>query len=204
MQPTILHLDSSILGEQSVSRQLTAGVVARLQSLDPAARVVYRDLAGAPIPHLSGAAMLATAMPSLPQDDAVKADLALGAEVLQEFLQADMIVVGVPRYNFGIPSQLKAWIDRVAVAGKTFRYTAKGPEGLLQGKRVILVVSRSGFYGPGSSGAHLEHAESYLRGVFAFTGVQHIEVISADGLRAGDAQRAAALDSASRAIAELV
>ena len=110
---------------------------------------------------------------------------------------------GAPVYNFTVPSQLKAWIDRICVAGRTFRYTEKGPEGLAGGKRVILTVSRGGFYGPGSPAASFEHGETYLRGVFTFLGVTDLEVIVAEGLRVSEEQRAAAMGAAHARIAEL-
>jgi FMN-dependent NADH-azoreductase len=99
-------------------------------------------------------------------------------------------------YNFGIPSQVKAWVDRLAVVGKTFRYTAKGPEGLAGGKRVILAISRGGFYGPGSPTHSLEHAETYLRGVFAFFGIPQVEVVSAEGVAIGPEARQSAIAKA--------
>lgn len=189
----ILHLDSSILGQQSVSRELSAAVVERYRGRHPDAEVTYRDLAAAPLPHLSGAAFLAARTQQVPDDPAVRAEVALGNAVLDEFLAADVIVLGVAFYNFGVASQLKAWIDRIAVAGKTFRYTAHGPEGLAGGKRVVLTVARGGFYGAGAPAASFEHAASYLRSVFTFAGITDIEVIYADGVAAGDARRAAAI-----------
>jgi len=137
----LLHLDSSILGANSVSRQLSAAVVAKFVEGNPSAKVVYRDLAAHPISHLSGAYLAAGQ--GLGQgadghiDPALEHDLATGASVLEEFLAADTVVIGVGFYNFGVPSQLKAWVDRVAVAGKTFHYTERGPEGLAGNKRVI-------------------------------------------------------------------
>ena len=122
----LLHIDSSILGAGSVSRALSAELVAAEQRLHPGIEVITRDLSSEPLQHLSGAHLAAAhggeAAPSL--------DVAAGAAALEEILQADIIVIGAPMYNFGIPSQLKAWIDRLAVAGKTFQYTEKGPEGL--------------------------------------------------------------------------
>jgi FMN-dependent NADH-azoreductase len=190
MSTRLLHVDSSILGDSSVSRTLSASVVARLQRNDPDLQVTYRDLSSVPIPHLSGAYFAAGQSAEAPKDPALQADLALGQAVLEEFLAADVVVIGVGFYNFGIPSQLKAWIDRLAIRGKTFRYTEKGPEGLAGGKRVVLAIARGGFYGPGSPAAAFEHAESYLRGLFAFVGIPKIEVVAAEGLAAGpDARR---------------
>ena len=203
MSKRLLHLDSSILGGNSVSRALSASVVARLQNADPDLQVTYRDLAGTPIAHLTGAYLAAGQTDKNGLDPALQADLAVGSAVLDEFLAADIVVVGVGFYNFGIPSQLKAWVDRLAIAGKTFRYTEKGPQGLAGGKRVILAIARGGYYGAGSPSASFEHAESYLRGVFAFFGIPQIEVVAAEGLAAGSEARKAGLERADQRIAEL-
>src|SRR5690606_29063030 len=127
----LLHVDSSVLGDQSVSRELTAAIVTRWRAAMPGLEVTVRDLARDPLPHLSAA--------SLAGEDALEAARAEAA--LREFLDADVVVIGAPMYNFGIPSTLKAWIDRLAVPGRTFRYTTGGPEGLAGGKRVIVVAS---------------------------------------------------------------
>jgi len=203
MSKRLLHLDSSILGGNSVSRALSASVVARLQKADPGLQVTYRDLAGTPIAHLTGAYLAAGQTDKSGLDPALQAELAVGSAVLDEFLGADIVVVGVGFYNFGIPSQLKAWVDRLAIAGKTFRYTEKGPQGLAGGKRVILAIARGGYYGAGSPSASFEHAESYLRGVFAFFGIPEIEVVAAEGLAAGSEARKAGLERADQRIAEL-
>jgi FMN-dependent NADH-azoreductase len=196
MATKLLHLDSSILGPNSVSRSLSAAVVARLKAAKPQTEVIYRDLAATPIAHLTGLHLAAGQGAAVPQDPSLQADLALGAEVLEEFLAADIVVLGLGFYNFGIPSQVKAWVDRLAVAGKTFRYGANGPEGLAGGKRVILAISRGGFYGPGTPRHSLEHAETYLRGVFAFFGITQIEVVSAEGVAVGPEARQGAIAKA--------
>ena len=130
-------------------------------------------------------------------------DIAASQAVLDEFLGADIVVIGAPMYNFGIPSQLKAWIDRIAVAGKTFRYTANGPEGLAGNKRVIVAVSRGGLYGAGMPAAAFEHVESYLRGVFGFLGVTDLEIVVAEGLQIGPEQREKAMQGALQTVTEL-
>ncbi|MEO6256658.1 MAG: NAD(P)H-dependent oxidoreductase [Sphingomicrobium sp.] len=168
---TILKIDSSITGDASVSRRLTAATLGQLVAQNPTAPVILRDLAAQPIDHLT--------LPALADQT-----------VLDEFLAADTIVIGAPMYNFGVPSQLKAWIDRIAIAGKTFRYSADGrPEGLAGDKRVIIAISRGGFYDDGSA---LEHVESYLRGVFGFIGVTP-EFVHADGIAIGPEQRDAGI-----------
>ncbi len=200
----ILHVDSSILGANSASRQLSATVVAALTAADAAAKVAYRDLAAQPIPHLSAesfAGMMGGAGGA--HEPSLAHDLATGETVLEEFMAADTVVIGAPVYNFSVPSQLKSWLDRLFMPGKTFRYTEKGPEGLAGDKRVILAVTRGGVYGPGSPAASLEHGETYLRGVFAFLSVTRLDVIVAEGLRIGDVERAAAMAGAQERIAEL-
>jgi FMN-dependent NADH-azoreductase len=199
----LLHLDSSILGGNSVSRTLSAAVAARLRATIPGLHEVYRDLAAHPVPHLSGAYLAAGQSTEGGHDPALAADLALGGQVMEEFLAADIVVIGVALYNFTISTQLKAWIDRILVAGKTFRYTEKGPEGLVGNKRVILAVARGGLYGEGAPAASFEHAESYLRAVFGFLGVFKPEVIIAEGLAMGPEQRENAVAGALAHIAAL-
>ncbi len=169
---TILHIDSSINGENSASRTMSKAIVDQLES----GSIVYRDLAADPLPHLT-------------------LDAYADSSVLDEFQAADTIVIGAPMYNFTLPTQLKSWIDRILVAGKTFRYSENGPEGLAGGKRVIVALARGGFYEQGSPAASLEHLESYLSGVFNFIGIQP-EFVAADGLNFGPEQREQSLSAA--------
>jgi FMN-dependent NADH-azoreductase len=148
-------------------------------------------------------AHLAAGQGAVPEDAAIAADVADGAAVLDAFLDADIVVVGAPMYNFSIPTQLKAWIDRLAVAGRTFRYSEKGAEGLAGGKTVIIASSRGGFYGEGTPIAALDHQETYLRGVFGFFGVTDVRFIRAEGLALGEAQRTQAVESAQTEILKL-
>jgi FMN-dependent NADH-azoreductase len=173
----ILHIDSSITGQHSVSRQLTAAIVRRLHEASPGATVGYRDVAAEPVPHQFGG----------PAGD---------SPPLEQFLAADIVVIGAPMYNFGIPSQLKTWIDSLAVAGKTFSYGANGPQGLCGAKRIIVASSRGGIYSAPSPMAAMDHQESYVTSVFGFLGVQDIEIIRAEGVAMGDEQRQRAMDSA--------
>jgi FMN-dependent NADH-azoreductase len=198
----LLHIDSSVLGPHSVSRQLSAAIVERLRQTTPNLEVTYRDLTVTPLPHLSGA-HLAVAQGAASTDPQLQEEIATGQAVLAEFLVADTVVVGAPMYNFTIPSQLKAWIDRIVAQGKTFKYGAQGPEGLAGNKRVIVAISRGGFYGPGSPVAALEHLETYLRGVFGFIGVTQLEFISADGVQVGPEHREKALAGALEAVTAL-
>ena len=197
----LLHIDSSVLGPHSVSRQLSSAIVARLREQHPALEVAYRDLSSTPLAHLSGA-HLAAAQGAVASAD-VQEDLATGQAVLDEFLSADIVVLGAPMYNFTIPSQLKAWIDRILVAGKTFKYGAEGVQGLAGGKRVIVAISRGGYYGAGTPMAALEHLESYLRSVFGFIGIARPEFISADGIQVGPEHREKALTNALQAVTRL-
>ena len=190
----LLHIDSSVLGSHSVSRQL--------HQATPDVEVTYRDLSTTPLSHLSGAHLAAAQGASNP-DAALAQEIATGQAVLAEFLAADTVVLGAPMYNFTIPSQLKAWIDRIVIAGQTFKYDAQGPKGLAGDKRVIVAISRGGFYGPGTPAAALEHLESYLRGIFGFIGVTKLEFISADGIQVGPEHREKALASALRAVTDL-
>ena len=182
----LLHIDSSILGENSASRELTAAIAARWQDAVPGLQRQYRDLDSQPLPHLDGAAL-------------AKADPAAAVEaerVMAEFLAADIVVIGAPMYNFSIPSTLKAWIDRVSVAGRTFRYTEKGPQGLAGGKKVIVASTRGGLH----SGAASDFVEPYLRFLFGFLGVTDIEFVTAEGLAFSPEHRVEALATARAAI----
>jgi FMN-dependent NADH-azoreductase len=197
----LLHIDSSVLGPHSVSRQVSAAIVDRLRLMTPELDIVYRDLSSTPLAHLSGP-HLAVAQGAVPEA-ALQPDIAAGHAVLDEFLAADSVVLGAPMYNFTIPSQLKAWIDRIVVAGKTFKYGAQGAEGLAGGKRVIVAISRGGFYGAGTPAAVGEHLETYLRFVFGFIGVTDPEFISADGIQMGPEHREQALAGALQAVTDL-
>ena len=188
----LLHIDSSILDGNSASRALTAGIVARWRRAMPELQVLHRDLAGThALSHLDGA--------SLAKADATEA--ARSARAMDDFLAADVIVIGAPMYNFGIPSQLKAWIDRVAVTGKTFRYTAEGPQGLSGSKQVFVAATYGGMH-PVDSGRNF--VEPYLRQVFGFLGIDDVVFISAEGLNISPEQRALALETADANIDEML
>ncbi|NEW90820.1 NAD(P)H-dependent oxidoreductase [Rhodopseudomonas sp. BR0M22] len=197
----LLHIDSSVLGSNSVSRQVTAAIVDRLRQAQPGLAVTYRDVTAEPLHHLSGL-HVAAAHGAAPEPS-LQPDLAAGQNVLEEFLAADIVLIGAPMYNFTVPSQLKAWIDRILVRGKTFSYGPGGVQGLAGGKRVIVAVSRGGFYGADTPMAAGEHLESYLRFVFGFIGVTDPEIISADGIQVGPEHREKALEAALSAAAGL-
>jgi len=198
----LLHIDASILGGHSVSRQLSAAAVARLEKATPGLEVTYRDISSAPLSHLSGA-HLAAAQGATPETAAMREDVAASAAALDEFLAADIVVIGAPMYNFTIPSQLKAWIDRILVAGKTFKYSEAGVEGLAKGKRVIVTITRGGFYGADTPSAAGEHLETYLRWVFGFIGITDPEIIIAEGIQMGPEQREKAVAGALQAATSL-
>jgi FMN-dependent NADH-azoreductase len=197
----LLHIDSSVLGPHSVSRQVSSAIVDRLRRQNPDLEIAYRDLSSTPLAHLSGS-HLAAAQGGAPSAE-VREDLAAGQAVLEEFLAADIVVLGAPMYNFTIPSQHKAWIDRILVAGKTFKYGTQGAEGLAGNKRMIVAISRGGFYGAGTPAAVGEHLETYLRWVFGFIGVKNPEFISADGIQVGPEHREKAVAGALQAASTL-
>ncbi|HJR72243.1 MAG TPA: FMN-dependent NADH-azoreductase [Luteimonas sp.] len=184
----LLHIDSSALGDQSVTRELTAAIVSHWQDGVAGLEVEYLDLDAQPIPHFTAR--------TLARSDAICNEKDDG--MVQQFLEADVIVIGAPMYNFAIPSTLKAWIDRITVRGKTFRYTEKGPEGLAGGKRVIVATGRGSVYADDAAG---DFQEPYLRHLFGFVGVQDVEFVRAEGVGLSPQHRAEALAKAHTAIA---
>jgi FMN-dependent NADH-azoreductase len=186
----LLQIDAGITGEASVSRQLSAAVVQAVRDQHPDVQVVHRDLDAAPIPHLDSGNIA-----GLAADD---------GQILAEFLGADVVVIGAPMYNFGIPSQLKAWFDRLLVAGKTFRYTAAGPEGLVGPKKVIVASARGGVYAPGTPQAEIDFHEPHLRAMFRIMGVTDVTILRAEGLAVSPDHRSAALAAAVGAAPGLV
>ncbi|MGV8861843.1 MAG: FMN-dependent NADH-azoreductase [Pseudomonas sp.] len=195
----LLHLDSSILGDHSASRQLSQSVVQAWQAVETDGQVTYHDLANDALGHFSAASLAAAGTPSEARNAAQQADVDLNEATLQEFLAADVVVIGAPMYNFTIPSQLKAWIDRVTVAGRTFRYSETGPEGLCGGKKVIIVSTAGGLHvGQPTSVGH----EDLLKVLFGFIGVTDLQFVFAHGLAYGDEPRANAMASARKHISE--
>jgi len=193
----LLHLDTSIQTSNSVSRRLSAAIVDKLKATDDDFEITYRDLAAHPLPHLTEpvfasfqSADVSTLTP------AQQADAVESAKVLAEFLDADTVVIGVAFYNYSIPSSLKAWIDRVVVAGKTFNYGANGPIGYAGEKRVIVAIARAGVFANGTPFAQREHAERYLRDIFSLIGIDDLEVIVAEGLAFGPEASAVAVQGA--------
>ena len=189
----LLHIDSSILGDNSASRQLSGEVVKAWQAADPQVEVSYRDLASEAIAHFSAATLVAAGTPAELRDAAQKHEAQLSADTLAQFLAADAVVIAAPMYNFTIPTQLKAWIDRIAVAGQTFRYTEAGPEGLCGNKKVIVVSTSGGLHAGQATGvAH----EDYLKVMLGFIGITDVEFVRAHGLAYGDEVRNKAMNDA--------
>jgi FMN-dependent NADH-azoreductase len=202
MTHTILHIDSSPMGDRSISRKLTGKVLAELQARFPGSKVTTHDFAATPLPHVNGP-MLGAFFTPPDQRSAEQVQLATQSdELITELFAADVIVIGVPMWNFGIPSSLKAWIDHVIRAGKTFAYGANGPEGLIPaGKKVIIVSSRGAVYteGPYQS---LDFQEEYLRSVFAFVGLKDVSFVRAEGVAMGEDAVKAAMATADAHLAK--
>ncbi len=189
----LLHIDAAITGGNSVTHQITAAIVESVRKANPAVNVTHRDLDADPIPHLDSGSIAKLGGGAHPAAD--DAEAIRNATLVEEFLAADVIVVGAPMYNFTVSSQLKAWIDRIAVAGKTFRYTESGAQGLAGGKKVFIASARGGIYSEGPAAA-ADFQEPFLRQVFAFVGIDDVTFVRAEGVAYGPDHRKAALDAA--------
>ncbi|MBI6619589.1 MULTISPECIES: FMN-dependent NADH-azoreductase [Pseudomonas] len=189
----LLHIDSSILGDNSASRQLSRELVQAWTAADSDITVTYRDLAADAISHFSAQTLVAAGTSAELRDAALKHEADLSASTMAEFLAADAVVIAAPMYNFSIPTQLKAWIDRIAVAGQTFRYTEAGPQGLCGGKKLVIVSTSGGVHAGQPSG--VGH-EEYLKLMFGFLGITDIEFVRAEGLAYGDDMRTKAMSEA--------
>ncbi|MCE8032214.1 FMN-dependent NADH-azoreductase [Billgrantia tianxiuensis] len=199
----LLHLDSGLFEKQSISRQLSARIVEHLQDSLSELEIVYRDLVATPPSHLSGEIMAGAGVSEQERNGLQHREAQVTEALLEEFLSADVIVIGAPMYNFTIPSQLKAWLDRILQAGRTFRYTENGPVGLAGGRQVIIASSRGGIYSQGPD-AENDFQERYLRAVFSLIGIDDVTVIRAEGVAMGDEARESAVASAQAAIAQAV
>ena len=189
---TLLQIRSSLFSDQGQSSQLADQYVARWQAAHPDGTVVTRDLAANPIPHLTAERFGAFTTPAEQRTTEQQAVVAESDALIAELRAADVVVLGLPLYNFGMPSTLKAYIDHIARAGETFRYTANGPEGLLGGRQVRVFATRGGLY----AGTPLDTQSSYLRNFLAFLGITDVEFIYAEGLAMGDEKRKSALSQA--------
>ena len=196
---TLLQIDSSLFSGNGQSSQLGRTFAARWRDLNPEGRVIRRDLAAQEIPHLTAerfAAFLARPEERTPEQHAIAG---FSDALIEELRQADVVVLGLPLYNFGVPSQLKAYFDHVARAGITFRYTANGPEGLLKGKKAYVFATRGGRY----VGTPRDTQTGYVRDFLAFLGITDVEFIYAEGLAMGDAPKAEALAAAQEVITRI-
>ncbi len=200
----LLHIDSSILDADSISRRLSQAVVEQWINSYPKTQVIYRDLNKQPPRHLSAKILQAGNLQPQQLNNLQRQELALSNQLLEEFLAAQVLVIGAPMYNFSIPSQLKAWVDRILVRGRTFKYTEQGPMGLAGDKSVIIVSSRGNIYAENSANCLQDHQETYLRTVLNFVGITDITIIRAEGLNINSTIREQALLSAQFHIAQLM
>lgn len=198
----ILFITSSLSGSNSNSRAIASELVESLRSAHPAAHVVERDLTGATMPHLSPETLGALMTAAEQRNEAQRERVAFADGLIEELEQADTIVLAVPMYNFGVPSTVKAWIDHIARAGRTFRYTETGPIGLLKGKKVYLVLARGGVYTEGPA-QPLDHQEPYLRSVLAFLGITDVTAVHVEGLNISADAAAAGRQKAKDVVASL-
>ena len=199
----LLHIDSAITGAASVSRQLTASTVEQWRTVHPQLQVEHLDLVAQPVAHYNGEALALRQGQTENLSAAQERENAVTERLLAQFLAADVVVLGAPIYNFSIPTQLKAWIDRIVQPGRTFRYTAYGPEGLAGDKTVVVVSSRGGVYSDSEAARSLDFQERYLQTVLGFIGVTDVRVVRAEGLGRGADARAEALAQAQQAIGAL-
>ena len=198
----ILHIDSAITGSNSVTRELTADIVASLKQAHPEASVDYLDLAVHAPSHLN-AQSIGFRTGQAAQTEIERKENAISEALVSQFLAADVIVVGAPFYNFTIPTQLKAWFDRLAQAGRTFTYTATGPVGLAGGKKVIVASARGGVYSTSEGGQAMDHQESYLKVIFGFMGITDITIVRAEGVALGADIKTAAVQAAKAQVEQL-
>ncbi len=192
----LLHIDSSILGTHSVSRQLSQSITNEWTANHPGTVVEYLDLVASGPTHLSADSIGFRIPPTGDLSETQKRENAVSEALVSQFLAADVVVIGAPLYNFSIASQLKSWIDRIAQGGRTFTYTDKGPQGLAGGKTVLVALSRGGVYSTSEGGRAMEHQETYLQTVLGFLGVTDIRFVRAEGIAMGEAPKALAIAAA--------
>ncbi|AVE04806.1 FMN-dependent NADH-azoreductase [Pseudomonas sp. R11F] len=200
----ILHIDSSIMGSNSITRRLSSTIVAHLQDSHRETHVEYRDLVDDELKHLTGP--IAAGFRQTEINDFTETTLQehqLSETLVMEFLASDVLVIGAPMYNFNVSSQLKAWLDRIAQVGRTFKYTEQGPVGLSGGKRVIVVSARGGFYSEGPL-QKMDFQESYLRAFFGFLGISDIHFVRAEGVSRGQQLRDQGVEKAIAAMPAVI
>ena len=196
---TLLKINASLSSANGQSSQLTERFAAAWQASHPGSRVVERDLAANPVPHLDGARFMAFLAKPEERSAEQQAVVDFSDALIAELRAADAVVIGLPMYNFGIPSQLKAYFDHIARAGVTFRYTANGPEGLITGKKAYIFATRGGLY----AGTPLDSQTTYVRDFLGFLGITDVEFIYAEGLNMGEESKQAALAKAQDQLEEL-
>ncbi|MFZ4288925.1 FMN-dependent NADH-azoreductase [Variovorax sp. HJSM1_2] len=196
----LLHIDSSVLGDNSVTRDLTQRIVAQWRASHPGTEVEHLDLAVNAPSHLDANSLGFRLPADAALSDVQRRENAVSEALVSQFLAADVIVIGAPLYNFTIPTQLKAWIDRIAQVGRTFKYTETGPVGLAGGKTVIVASGRGGVYSTSAGGTAMEHQESYLGVLFGFLGITDVRFVRAEGVAMGADAKAKALSAADVAI----
>lgn len=195
---TILQLNTSLNGESALSSRLASEFSTALAA-DSGATVVVRDLARQPLPHLTAERFAAFATPASARTLEQQRHVSESDQLIDELRRADVLVIGLPMYNFGVPSTLKAWFDHVARAGVTFRYTPQGPVGLLGGRRAYVFATRGGRY----AGTEADLQSAYVRRFLGFIGIDEVEFVYAEGLALGDEQRARAVADATARLREL-
>jgi FMN-dependent NADH-azoreductase len=194
---TALIVSSSASGAESISNRIAAALVERLRALDPAIHVIERDIGTQPLPHLAPDTL--AAVRGEPNSPAERAARALSDSLIAELSAADIVVIGSPMYNFGISSTLKAWFDFVLRAGVTFRYTENGPQGLMTGKKAVVIESRGGLYSEGPAAA-MDSQESHLRTMLGFIGITDVTFVRAERLSFGPDAVEAALNEAAETL----
>lgn len=202
----ILHIDSSILSVKSITRKLSSEITQKIAKRQRS-KITYRDLAIDDLSHVNVSTLPShhpISKSSYAIDPAVKVAQLQSDHILQEFLDADVVVIGAPMYNFTIPSQLKSWLDRILVPNKTFRYTQSGPEGLATEKCVVIAIASGGFYYNQTAEPTNEHVQSYLRTVFGFIGIEDVEFVIAEGTSLGEESMYKSIENAQRQIDKLV
>ena len=199
----LLLVTSSLFGDGSQSQLMASEFIDRWRATHPSTTVVERDLTADSMPHLSLSTFAASMQPADARSATEREAAALADRLIDEVEAANVIVIAAPMYNFSIPSTLKAWIDHIARAGRTFRYGAAGPEGMLKGKKVFIVTGRGGIYSNGPAKS-LDFQEPYLRAVLAFLGLGDVTFIHVEGLKISPEAAAAAIERARETIADIV
>ena len=197
----VLIIDSAATGDASVSRKLTTQFAEQLRREEPGVQIVRRDVGASPVPHLTEATV-GTIRGAPAESEAARAALDLSDALIAELKAADLIVIGAPMYNFGMSSTLKAWFDHVLRAGITFRYSEAGPEGLVTGKKAVVIEARAGFYSDGPAAA-MDHQEPHIRTLLGFMGIQDVTFVRAEKLAFGPEAAEAAISGAAGQLGEL-